>query len=159
MEINIGVIFATLINFLILLLILKFLFFKKVKEIVNKREQYIKDSIQQADDAVENAKRLSIENESMIKNIRIESKKITESEKRKAEILYDEIIKEAKDEALLIKERAIVEINRQKEKAEYSLRKQSVELAIDLAKKILEKEVNEELNKQLIDEFISEIGN
>lgn len=159
MEINLGVILATIINFLILLYILKYFFFNKIKAVINNRENYINESIKNADEAVKKSKEIKEENEIIIRNVIIESKKITEEEKRKAEKVYDEIIKEAKEEAALIKQRAMVEITRQKEKAEYYLRKQSVEIAIDLAKKILEREISEEVNRELIDEFISQVGN
>ena len=58
MEINLGVILATIINFLILLYILKYFFFNKIKAVINNRESYINESIKNADEAVKNQKKL-----------------------------------------------------------------------------------------------------
>ena len=48
---------------------------------------------------------------------------------------------------------------RQKEKAEYGLKKEAIELAISLSKKLIEENIDEEKNRDLIDKFISEVGN
>ena len=102
---------------------------------------------------------LSFYNYSAIMEFYVRNGFYEEAKKFGARSRYVGYIKEAKEEAALIKQRAMVEITRQKEKAEYYLRKQSVEIAIDLAKKILEKEISEEVNRELIDEFISQVGN
>ena len=52
-----------------------------------------------------------------------------------------------------------VEIDREREKVEYSLKKEAIDLALELSKKVIEKNIDEEKNKKLIDEFISEVGN
>ena len=91
------------------------------------------------------------------KEAREEGKAITERHKKKAEKIYDEIVEEAKSEANLIIERAKVEIKRRK--AEYALKKEAIDLALDLSRKVIEKNIDEEKNRQLIDEFISEVGN
>ena len=79
-------------------------------------------------------------------------------DKKKAEKVYDEIVSEAKSEANLIIERANTEIEREKEKAAYTVRKEAVDLALEISKKIIEKNIDEERNRQLINEFISEVG-
>ena len=90
---------------------------------------------------------------------REEGKKITEEKKRKAEEIYDEIVLEAKNEANTIIERAKVEINREREKVEYQLKKEAIDLALELSTKVIEKNIDKEKNKELIDEFITEVGN
>ena len=85
--------------------------------------------------------------------------KITEEKKRKAEEIYDEIVLEAKNEANTIIERAKVEINREREKVEYQLKKEAIDLALELSTKVIEKNIDKEKNKELIDEFITEVGN
>ena len=49
MEINLGLILASVINFIILLAILKHFFFGKVKAIIDEREDYINDRLDSAD--------------------------------------------------------------------------------------------------------------
>ena len=158
MEINLGLILASFINFLILFAILKHFFFGKVKSIIDERQAYINDQIDNAEEETNKARLLVIENERILKNARQEGKKITEENKRKAEKIYDEIVSEAKTEANTIIERAKVEINREREKVEYQLKKEAIDLALELSTKVIEKNIDEEKNKELIDKFIDEVG-
>ena len=61
----------------------------------------------------------------------------TEEKKRKAEEIYDEIVLEAKNEANTIIERAKVEINREREKVEYQLKKESIYLSLELSTNVI----------------------
>ena len=159
MEFNPGIILATIVNFLILFFGLKYFFFEKVKLIVEARENEIAEKLDSADEELEKARTLAINNERELQRAREEGKAITERHKKKAEKVYDEIVEEAKTEAGLIIERAKIEIEREKEKAEYLLKKEAIDLALDLSRKVIEKNIDEEKNRQLIDEFISEVGN
>ena len=91
MEINLGLILASLINFFILFAILKHFFFGKVKAIIDEREEYINEQMDDAEEATNKARLLAIENERILKQAREEGKKITEEKKRKAEEIYDEV--------------------------------------------------------------------
>ena len=159
MEINLGLILASVINFIILLAILKHFFFGKVKAIIDEREDYINDRLDSAEEATDKARMIAIENERALNRAKEEGKEITEAHKKKAEKVYNEIVEDAKSEANLIIERARVEIDREREKVEYSLKKEAIDLALELSKKVIEKNIDEEKNKKLIDEFISEVGN
>ena len=159
MEINLGLILASVINFIILLAILKHFFFGKVKAIIDEREDYINDRLDSAEEATDKARMIAIENERALNRAKEEGKAITEAQKKKDEKVYNEIVEDAKSEANLIIERARVEIDREREKVEYSLKKEAIDLALELSKKVIEKNIDEEKNKKLIDEFISEVGN
>ena len=159
MEINLGLILASVINFIILLAILKHFFFGKVKAIIDEREDYINDRLDSAEEATDKARMIAIENERALNRAKEEGKAITEAHKKKSEKVYNEIVEDAKSEANLIIERARVEIDREREKVEYSLKKEAIDLALELSKKVIEKNIDEEKNKKLIDEFISEVGN
>lgn len=159
MEFNLGIILATVVNFLILFFGLKYFFFEKVKLIVETRENEIAKKLDNADEELEKARTLAINSERELQKVKDEGKLVTEKHKRKAEKIYSEIVEEAKNEANLIIERAKVEIEREKEKAEYALKKEAIGLALELSKKVIQKNIDEEKNRQLIDQFISEVGN
>ena len=159
MEINLGLILGTIANFLILLFGLKYFFFDKVQEIIEKREVAISEQLDETEEELEKARTLAIQNERILKKAREEGKKITEEEKKKAEKIYEEIVAEAKSEASLIIDRAKVEIERERERVEYGLKKEAIELAVALSQKVIEKNIDEDKNRELIDKFISEVGN
>lgn len=159
MDINLSLVIATIINFIGLLAILKYFFFDKVKAIIDQREALINEQLDRAEEEQSKSRMLAIENERMLKSVKEEGKKITEREKQKAEKIYAEIIGDANGEAKLILERAKIEINREREKVEYELKKQAVGLAIEISKKVIEKNIDEEKNRELIGDFISKVGN
>lgn len=159
MDMNWSLVIATIINFIILLAILKYFFFSKVEAIINEREAYVSDKLDEAEEELEKARMLAIENERMIKNARKQGKLITEEYKQRAEKVYDEIIEEANKESSLILERAKIEINREKEKVEYQLKKEAIDLALELSKKVIEKNIDEDKNRDLINDFLTKVGN
>ena len=158
MEINIGVILASIVNTAILYMILKYFFFDKVKAVINEREEYINKTFLEAEEATEKARTISIESEKRIEKLKRKSRKITEDEKRKAENIYKDIIDEAKKEAEIIKEKARVEIEREKKRNEYVLKERYVNVAMELSEQLIEKNIDEGKNKELIDEFIAKVG-
>ena len=159
MDINWSLVIATIINFIILLAILKHFFFEKVEAIINERENYVSNKLDETEEELEKARMLAIENERIIKNARKQGKLITEEYKQKAEKIYDEIIEEANKESSLILERAKIEINREKEKVEYQLKKEAIDLALELSKKVIEKNIDENKNRDLINDFLTKVGN
>lgn len=158
MNIDPSVMLATMINFVILLLILKHFLWDKVKNVIQERQDYIDDKLSQADDDSEKARLYLIENERILKASKEEGNKIIDKKKEKANKMYDEIIKEANKEANAIMERASLEIQREKEKAKYELKQQVVNLAIDLSAKAISEKVQEEKQRDLINDFITKVG-
>ena len=137
MTIDWFTVLATIINFIILVAILKHFFFNKVKDLLKKRQEDITAQIREADE---------------------EGKKITEEQKRKADKLYEEIIDNAQKDANSVIEKAKAEMVKERDKAEQELKQQTVQLALMMSSKILNEVIDEEKHRQLIDEFISKVG-
>ncbi|MGL5152554.1 MAG: F0F1 ATP synthase subunit B [Clostridium sp.] len=159
MEIHASTIIMTLINFGILVLILKYFLWDKIQFALDERQNYIEDQLAKADDELERARMYLLENERILKSAREEGKKITEKQKNKADKIYKEILEEANKEANIIQERTRLEISREKEKAQYELKKEAVELAINLSYKALEDNITDDNQRQLISDFITKVGN
>ncbi|MGN9135665.1 F0F1 ATP synthase subunit B [Clostridium sp. HCP1S3_B4] len=158
MNIDPSVVLATMINFVILLLILKHFFWDKVGNVIKERQDYIESKISQADEDSEKARLYLVENERILRSSKEEGNKIIEAKKEKANKMYDEIVKDANKESKAIMERASLEIQRQKEKAKYELKKEVVDLAIDLSAKAISEKVQEEKQRDLINDFITKVG-
>ena len=153
--IKISTLIYTIINFAILLLILKHFFWDKLKGIIESRQSEVEDMLAKAD---EKSIMYLVQNERILKDAKKEGKKITEAQKKKAEKIYDEILDDAKKEADSLVERAKVEIGREKEKAEYEVKKQAVDLAVELSIKALDTQIDEDLHRKLISDFIAKVG-
>lgn len=153
-----SIVLLTLINFAILVLILKHFLWDKVKASIDERQNYIEEKISNADEAEEKARIYLVENKRILSTAKDEGNKIIESKKKDANKVYEEIVEDANKEAKAVMERARVEIELQKEKAEAELRNQVVNLAIDLSTKALQEKVEDSTQRDLINDFINEVG-
>lgn len=158
MDINISTLILTLINFAILVAILKHFFWSKLQEVIEGRQNSIDEKLMKADEDSEKARIYLLQNERILKQAREEGKKITEQQKKKGDKIYEEIVANAKVEAEALIERANVEIEREKEKAEYEVKKQAVDIAVELSVKALEESIDEEVHRKLISDFIAKVG-
>lgn len=158
MEGNVFTIFATLVNFLVLLLILKHFFFNKVTNVIEERNNEVKETIDKANADRAKAEALKLENEKNLQNSKIQGKTIVEDYKVKADKVSSDILQEARQEAESIVDRAKVEAEREKEKAADGIKTQVVDLAVLLSSKALEESVNEEQHRRLIKDFIAKVG-
>ncbi|MGL4761002.1 MAG: F0F1 ATP synthase subunit B [Sarcina sp.] len=157
MEINLTKVLATIINFVILLLVLKHFFWNKVKTYIEEREALVLKKINDAKENEEKSKLLVLEKEKMLKEARIEGKRITEKRKNQADLIHDEIIHDAKIVAKSIQERTKLELEMEKQKAREDIKEEVVEIAMILSEKVLEETLDKDKHKEIIDKFINNI--
>jgi len=158
MEINIGIVIAAMINFLILLFVAKRFLFIPVNKLLEERKQKLDSSFEQAKKDKEEAERLKIENGEKLKLAKKEGKEIVEIYKQNAQKISEELLEEAKQEASLIIERSKVEVEREKEKAQSEIKKQVIDLSLILSEKALEQHIDEKEHRRLIEDFIFKVG-
>lgn len=158
MEINPLTALATIINFIILILVLRHFFFKKVSDLISSRENEINTRITNAEKDEEKARLLRIENEEKLKGAVDEGKAIVEDFKARAGKLSEEIVAKAKEEAEFLLEKAKNDAEREREKAEDEIKLQAINLAILLSSKALEASIDEKEHRRLIKDFITKVG-
>ena len=158
MGIDLGIVIAAMVNFLILLFIAKRFLFIPVSKILETRKQELESSFEKARLDKEEANRFKIENSEKLKLAKQEGKEIVEVYKEKAEKVSRELIEDAKQEAALIIERSRVEIQREKEKAESEIKKQVIDLSLVLSERALEQIIDEKEHRRLIEDFIFKVG-
>ena len=158
MDIDPSVLLMTLINFFILVLILKHFFWEKIRIAIQDREDFIQEQLSNAEDESQKARLYLIENERILKSSKEEGKKIIEKKKQKANKVYSEIVDDANKEAKAIVDRARLEVEREKEKAQYEIKKQVVNLAIELSTKALEEKLEDSTQRELIGDVITKVG-
>ena len=149
---------ATIINFVIFLIILKIFLFKPVQNILANRENYIEEKIKNAKVNEEKAKDLSIQRESELQQSKEQGKALIKDYKYRAERVSENIIKEAHNEAELILKRARTEIELEREKAEDEIKNKIVDLSVLMCTKALEEIIDEDKQRKLIKDFISKVG-
>jgi F-type H+-transporting ATPase subunit b len=158
MEVKLSTLVMNWVNFAIIILLLRHFFWNKLKGIIGERQKYIDDKMTKADEDAEKARMYLVQNEQILQSAKEEGKKITEAQREKGDKLYDEIVSDAKAEAVSLKERTNLEIEREKQKAEHEIKKQAVDLAIELSVKALGQQIDENTHRKLIGDFIAKVG-
>ncbi|MEG1003598.1 F0F1 ATP synthase subunit B [Clostridium sp.] len=158
MNIDIPQMIVTLVNLLILFWVVKHFAFDKVNNILKDRKNLIEDTINKADEDLEKARVLKLQNQREIKSAREEGKTIVSQYKVKADGIYKEIVEDARKEASIIVEKSKVEIDRERNKAEDDIKTQVVDLAMIISEKALGESIDMKKHKELIDEYISKVG-
>jgi len=157
LDVNPGLMIWTVITFIVLLFILKKVAWKPILTALDKRENDIKESLEQAEKAKEEAKQLLEANQANLAKAEEESKKIIEQSRSYAESLKDQMIKDSKDQAKKIVDEASNEIQRKKDAAFEELRGQIAEIAVSAAEKIIKESLDAQKSKQFIDKYLNEV--
>lgn len=158
LSVNGGLAFWTVLTFILLLLVLKKFAWKPILSALKQREDAIKDSLEQAEKAKEEAKKILSENQNSLAKAEEESKKIIEQSKLFAESLKEKMIAESKEQAKRIIDEASAEIDRKKNAAFDELKNQIAEISVNAAEKILRENLDVQKNKKIVDKYISDIN-
>jgi F-type H+-transporting ATPase subunit b len=142
LSVNGGLAFWTTLTFILLLLILTKFAWKPILSALKQREDAIKDSLEQAEKAKDEAKKILSENQNSLAKAEEESKKIIEQSKIYAESLKDQIVKDSKEQAKKLIEEASAEIDRKKNAAFDELKNQKFSEKIWMLKKIKQLLIN-----------------
>jgi len=158
LDVNPGLMIWTVVTFITLLLILKKVAWKPILTALDKRENDIKQSLEQAEKAKDEAKKILDENQANLARAEEESKKIIEQSRSYAESLKEQMIKESKDQAKKIVEDASSEIQRKKDAAFEELKSQVAEIAVNAAEKIIKESLDAKKSKQVVDKYLNEVA-
>ena len=159
MEGNLFTIFATLVNFLILLLFLKHYLFDRVNKVIDDRNTEVLDTIQNAESRMLKADELRESYEQQIADLENKGREIVREAKVKADAQARDIIQEAEDRTAVLLRQTEDEIERLKKKSLEEMKHEIGSLAIFAAEKILEKELNHQEQQAFIGKIIDEAGN
>lgn len=155
LKIDPGIIIWTWITFLLVLAILGASTWKIILKGLNARADKIQEDLEEAEKTRENAKKSLAAYREQIDNAKVEASAIIENARVEANRIRDKIINNAREEAELNKNKIMSEIDRSKEEAMNSVKKQALDIAVVMAETILKRNVNKEDNQALINEFIN----
>ena len=152
-----NMLILTWITFFLLLIVLYKFAWKPILLALDKREENIRKSVEEAERIKAELAKMDETRHQMLVEIEAKSKAILD-QSRKGAVEAAKIIQEkAKEETRILLENARREVKEEVERAQANLREESAEIAIRLAGKLIEKNLDDEQNKKLIDEFIREI--
>ncbi len=149
---------VTAVVLLILYYIFKKFLYKPVARYMKNRSDLIQSEIDEAKDLKLEAKHVKENQEKIINDAYMQSKKIIEDAKKISDEIKDNIILEAKREAKEIIKKAEKEAQKQKQEALEDMKNQSVDWAVLIAQKIMEEQLSVDKQNLFIDKFIEEVG-
>lgn len=129
---------VTVINILVFAWIMKKFLFKRVMDVIDKRENLIKSRFDEAATEKQKAEETRQEYEGKIESAHVEAKAILDSARGQAAKEREHILNEAREESKSIKARAKSDIEAEKVQAKADLQTDITNLAMAAAKKILE---------------------
>ena len=151
----IGLMFWTVVIFILLLVILKKFAWKPILKAVDDRNNSITEALLSAEKAKAEMEQLSANNEKILQEARIERDSII----KEARAIKENTISEAKNKASIEAEKIILsakeQISNEKMKAMTALKNEIADLSIQMAEKILKSELKDEKSqKKLIEETL-----
>lgn len=156
---DLGNILWHLLNFVILLVGIRFLLYKPIKNFISKREKEYKDIQENNRMLKEQSKAEKLKYEELVNDAESQIAKIAEETAEITKKNAAVILEQARAEAKAIVEQAKAEAEQQLQKVMPEIKERSSELAIAISEKILSRKITEKDMDKLIDDCISNWSN
>ena len=156
-EFDGGLMLWTVVTFGCLLMILARFVFKPFRRILEQREQSIRDSLEKADKARQDAENILERNEKQLNKARQETRRIINEGHRVVADMRKEAEEKAKEDASTIIDHARAEINTELQKSLSELKSTVVNLSVRISRQIIKEDLDETRHEKLADEFIDRL--
>jgi len=154
-----SLLLAQIVNFLILIVLLRLFLYQPVLNMLNARKERIAQSMKDAERVSAAAREAEQEKAKVLEQARREAQEIRAQATRDAEKIAQEVRSRADVEATEIRMKAQVEAEKQAELALADANKQIAELAILATEKLLGRELaNKTEQQRFVAEFLAEAG-
>jgi F-type H+-transporting ATPase subunit b len=157
-QINLFWIIAQAASFLIFLVILYFVAFKRISAVLEERRSRIEQGLRDADQARVDREQAAAERVRVLANARTESEEILTRAQRVADENRERDMAATRAELEQMRERAAADIAAEKERALADVRGQVADLALAAAGRVVGETMNTERERRLVEEFLAEVS-
>jgi F-type H+-transporting ATPase subunit b len=154
---NAGLMFWTLIIFIVLLVILARFAFKPLTAAVEAREAALQKAIDDAKKDRDDAAKLLAEQTKALDAARAEAQRVIAESRTTGEKLRNDMLEQTKHQQHELLERARAEIDNERKRAIADLRREAVELAVAGASKVIERNLDDQTNRKLVESFLATV--
>lgn len=154
---NGGLMFWTILIFLVLMVVLTKFAFGPITKSVEAREKALEDAIEGAKKDREEAAKLLEEHKKLVAQGRADAQRYVVEGRTAGEKVRTEIIEQAHREQHVVLERARKEIESERQMAMVELRRDAVTLAVRGASKVIEKNLDDETNRKVVESFLASL--
>src|SRR3954462_5504442 len=152
-----GLFIWTIVTFLVLLALLAKFAWRPLLEALDTRQNAIRKSLDDAQQARQELERLNAESTQIIARSRQEADAIITQSRADGDRLREEIRQKARPEATLIVKNHERQIQLETSRALEQIRHEAVELSVMIASKIIQRNLTREDNQRLIDEALKQV--
>lgn len=148
-----------LLAFIILALAVIYFAYKPVKKILKQRQDYIDDSIRQAEIAKARASENATRTEEALNNSKKQANEIIEEAKNEALKEKERLMKEASLEIENMRLNAEKDIEQSRKDAQEEIKREMVNIALEASSEVIGRNINNKDNAKLAEDFIRSIDN
>ena len=145
---------VVILNFLLLMFILKMVLYKPIKDMINERERKVAADIDDANKSKEEAKKLVLTKEEEYKQAVIEARKLRDNIRKEAEFDAEKIIQQAYENRKSIVAETEDQLVHEKKKVEQQLRAELAGLVSRLTGMVLAQKIDSDKDLELINSII-----
>ena len=153
-----GLMIWTVLVFGVLLFVLTRFAWKPMLAALDAREKGIQDAIDQANRQRAESEKLLAEQKEQLAEARREAQKIVADSRQSAEELRRELTVKAQEEGQAIVANARQEIQREKDAAVESIRRESVDIALAAASRLLAERMDQDKDRELVAGYIDQLA-
>jgi F-type H+-transporting ATPase subunit b len=154
LEVRPGLIFWTLITFVLVLVVLRWKAWGPILALVEEREKQITSAIESAKKERAEAEKLLAEQKTAIAQARQEAAEMMRRNQQEVEKYREELMAKSRKEAEEFKLQARREIDDQKAKAIAEVRGMAVDLAMEVAGKLISERMDDSKHRALAEQFV-----
>ncbi|NMB56482.1 F0F1 ATP synthase subunit B [Candidatus Beckwithbacteria bacterium] len=151
LGINLPVLLGQIVNFLVLLFVLKKFIYNPILKTLDERSKLIKDGAKAAEDNLKKQAEIETKEKEVLKKAQKQGDELIKKAKDEALNLKNDILVEAKKEAEKVAEKQKKELQDEFIKQQEVLKKQTIDISTQIAKKIMQEYLDEGREKNIID--------
>jgi F-type H+-transporting ATPase subunit b len=156
LGINLPLLVVFIINFIVLLVLLRLFLFKPVLKMLDERAQRTKEGMELAEATKKEYEQAKGEVQKQIEKGRQETQAIIAQAMQVGERLKEESRQEAAKQAQTIIDRTRIELGVERDKIVEDLRREFVDISIAAAEKVIKETLDREKHRKLIEETLRE---
>jgi F-type H+-transporting ATPase subunit b len=156
LGVNLSLLVVFIINFIILLVLLRIFLYKPVLKMLDERSKRTKEGMELAEATKKEYQQAKGEVQKQIEKGRQEAQAIITQAMQVGERLKEESRQEATKQAQMIIDRTRAELKAERDKIVESLRREFVNISISAAQKVIKETLDKEKHRKLIEETLQE---
>jgi F-type H+-transporting ATPase subunit b len=157
LRVDPGLFIWTILTFLALLALLAKFAWRPLLEALDTRQNAIRKSLEDAQQAKQELERLHLESAQIIQRARVDAEAIISQSRSDGDRLREELKQKARAEADHIVKNAERQIQLETSRALEQIRREAVDLSVMIASKIIQRNLSKEDNERLIDEALKQV--